>query len=136
MSVMPLIIFFEKPGCINNTKQKKILKAAGYSLIEKDILAEEWEPKILRRFFGDLPVSEWFNPSAPAVKNEEICIQTLKEAEALELMIENPILIRRPLMRMGDAHKVGFDIDILDELIGLSDSYRYLDLETCPRSLH
>ena len=136
MSAMPLIIFYEKPGCINNTKQKKILKAAGYSLIERDILTESWTPESLRKFFGNLPVDQWFNQSAPAVKNEEIAITELNEIEALALMVSDPILIRRPLMRLGDTHKVGFDIDILDELIGLSDQYKYMDIETCPRSIH
>ena len=133
---MPVIIFYEKPGCINNTKQKKILRAAGYSLVERDILTENWKPEVLRQFFGELPINEWFNPSAPAIKNKDICIQDINEDEALGLMVKDPILIRRPLMRLGSTHKVGFDIDILDELIGLTESYKYLELETCPRSIH
>lgn len=134
--IMPVIIFYEKPGCINNTKQKKILRAAGYSLVERDLLNESWTADNLRKYFGDLPMEQWFNQSAPAVKNEELVIEGLKESEALSLMIENPILIRRPLMRLGDTYKVGFDVDILDELIGLTESFKYLDLESCPRVIH
>jgi len=133
---MSVIIFFEKPGCINNSKQKKILKTAGYTLVEKDILTEPWETVELRKYFGNLPVVEWFNKSAPAVKNKIINIDDLNEFDALTVMISDPILIRRPLMKMGGAHIVGFDIDILDELIDLKEQYTYLDLETCPRSIH
>jgi len=133
---MPVIIFYEKPGCINNTKQKKLLEAAGYSLVEKDLLAEKWDPKVLRRYFGNLPVNKWFNPSAPAIKNAEVNLEKLCETEALAMMVKDPILIRRPLMKLGDTYKAGFDTDILDELIGLSETYKILDLESCPRSLH
>jgi len=130
---MLVIIFYEKPGCINNSKQKKILREAGYSLIERDILNESWTPELLRKFFGNLPIEQWLNKSAPLVKNNQLKIDDLSESEILSLMIDNPILIRRPLMRMGDTHKIGFDVDILEQLIGISQQYRYLDLESCSR---
>jgi len=133
---MPMIIFYEKPGCINNTKQKKILKSAGYSLVEKNILNEPWNPEDLRKYFGDLPMEQWFNQSAPAIKSNELKLEALNETDALMLMVNDPILIRRPLMSLGDKHKVGFDIAILDELKGIAEKYKQQDLESCPRTVH
>ena len=66
---MATVIFFEKPGCINNTKQKRLLAASGHTVIAKDLLAEPWNPVVLRRFFGERPVVEWFNVTAPKVKS-------------------------------------------------------------------
>jgi hypothetical protein len=31
---MATVHFYEKPGCINNTRQKKILAAAGHEVLE------------------------------------------------------------------------------------------------------
>ena len=130
---MPVIVFYEKPGCINNNKQKKLLIAAGYHLQVKNLLSESWDPEVLRQFFGSLPVNEWFNQSAPAVKNNELDIHNLTESEALALMQKDPILIRRPLMQLDDIYKVGFDQNILQELLGVEEQVKNLDLETCPR---
>ena len=54
----------------------------------------------LRAFFGDLPVKHWFNTSAPAIKQGEVEPDKLNEQEALALMLDNPLLIRRPLMQV------------------------------------
>ena len=91
---MPLIVFYEKPGCINNKRQKKLLVAAGYHLQVKDLLSEPWKPEVLRQYFGSNPINEWFNQSAPAIKSKELDITSLTESEALALMQKDPILIR------------------------------------------
>ena len=37
---MATITFYEKPGCINNTRQKKLLEAAGHQVVAKNLLTE------------------------------------------------------------------------------------------------
>ena len=98
---MATVTFYEKPGCSNNTRQKKLLAAAGHQVVAKDLLTETWQPERLRAFFGALAVRDWFNYSAPAIKHGEIEPDKLTEQEALALMLENPLLIRRPLMQVG-----------------------------------
>ena len=87
---MATVTFYEKPGCSNNTRQKKLLAAAGHQVVAKDILTETWQAERLRAFFGELAVRDWFNYSAPAIKLGEIEPDTLTEQEALALMLENP----------------------------------------------
>jgi nitrogenase-associated protein len=129
---MAEIWFYEKPGCINNTKQKALLRQSGHQVIACNLLEEPWQEEVLRRFFADLPVSEWFNRTAPAVKSGKVDPDVLNEARALELMIEDPILIRRPLMRVGEEYRTGFDSDSVREWIGLSATDGQ-DLESCPQ---
>ena len=66
---------------------------------------------------GDKAVYEWFNPAAPAIKNGEIFPETLDEASAMELLMSNPILIRRPLMVIGSEKLCGFDADKVSEIL-------------------
>jgi len=130
--IMANVTFYEKPGCINNTKQKALRQAAGHSLDARNLLTEPWSAEQLRPFFGDRPVSEWFNKTAPAIKEGQVQPDAVDAETALALMVQDPLLIRRPLIRVGDRCEVGFDISTLDRWIGLEA--RDADLETCPHS--
>jgi nitrogenase-associated protein len=131
---MASIIFYEKTGCINNTKQKLMLIDAGHELEARDLLNEPWTKHRLRLFFTGLPVVDWFNPSAPGVKSGEIEPASLSEDEAIALMINDPILIRRPLLQVADEYRVGFDQNKIDSWIGLTAVDAKQDMETCPRT--
>jgi nitrogenase-associated protein len=131
---MSTVLFYEKPGCINNTKQKVLLAAAGHTVQAKSLLTEKWTAARLRAFFGDLPVVEWFNHTAPRVRDGEIWPHKLSGDQAIALMLKEPLLIRRPLMEVDGQRRVGFDQDAVDRWIGLSSKAKDReDLETCPR---
>ena len=132
---MSTVIFYEKPGCINNTRQRKLLVAAGHQVVALNLLTERWQPERLRPFFGKLAVRNWFNNNAPAIKQGEIEPENLTEQEALALMVKNPILIRRPLMQVGDSLMAGFDQYAVDNWIGLKEATTYQAMASCPRAL-
>jgi nitrogenase-associated protein len=130
---MANVIFYEKPGCINNTKQKKLLQNAGHTLHVHNLLTTSWTLEKLRPFFCNRPVQEWFNPTAPRIKSGEIVPRQLDEKTALDLMIADPLLIRRPLIQVEEVFQVGFDVEQIDSWIGLNSlSPEIEDLETCP----
>lgn len=112
---MSCIVFYEKPGCATNRLQKQLLRATGLELDVRDLFDEHWTEERLRPFFSDKPVAEWFNMSAPAIKYGELNPQNLSEAEAFELLIKNPQLIRRPLIRYGAHFMAGFDLATLSK---------------------
>lgn len=141
---MPTVIFYEKPGCINNTKQKALLAAAGHTVDARNLLTEPWTPESLRRFFGDRPLAQCFNRTAPAIKSGQVQPDRVDADMALALMVQDPLLIRRPLMQVGDRYEVGFDQDAVDRWIGLPaingeqekrDRRLLQDLETCPNAV-
>jgi nitrogenase-associated protein len=116
---MAKVIFYEKPGCSGNARQKALLVGSGHELEVRDLRAEPWTAASLRPFFGEKPVNEWFNASSPRVKAAEIKPSELSPAAALSLMIEDPLLIRRPLMQVGDRRESGFNQARVDAWIGL-----------------
>lgn len=130
---MATVLFWEKPGCINNTRQKRLLEEAGHTLLVRDLLAEPWTAANLRPFFGNLPVADWFNRAAPAVKNGQVRPESQDEASALALMLADHLLIRRPLMQVGGARRVGFVPEEVAAWIGLRPVAPAADLEGCPR---
>ena len=139
---MATVIFYEKPGCKNNTKQKTLLTAAGHEVVAYSLLTEAWTVERLRSFFGDRPLVEWFNRAAPRVKSGEVIPENIDDAQtALVMMLKDPLLIRRPLIQVGDRREVGFDIEKIDAWIGLkaadesqkeiSESLMKEDLQGC-----
>jgi len=117
---MARIYFYEKPGCINNTRQKKILRNAGHEIIERNLLSESWTADRLRPFFAEKPVADWFNRSAPRIKSGEIIPERIDAGQALALMIEDPLLIRRPLMATTSHYLCGFDTDEVTAMLGMA----------------
>ncbi|MBE9199899.1 MULTISPECIES: ArsC/Spx/MgsR family protein [unclassified Nodularia (in: cyanobacteria)] len=123
---MARVIFYEKPGCKGGIKQKVLLTAAGHEVVVCNLLKEPWTVQRLRSFFGDRPVVEWFNRSAPKIKSGEVVPEKIDAQKALELMLEDPLLIRRPLLEVDDTsggqslrREVGFDVEAIDAWIGL-----------------
>jgi nitrogenase-associated protein len=129
------VVFFEKPGCKNNTRQKALLRAAGHTVEDRNLLTTPWTADTLRPYFGDRPVAEWFNKAAPAVTSGEIDPSIQTADSALALMIAQPLLIRRPLMEARGEKRCGFDMESVDAWIGLATAVRK-DVETCPKSHH
>lgn len=129
---MARINFYEKPGCGNNTRQKALLVAAGHEVIARNLLTEAWTAERLLAFFGNRPVADWFNRAAPRVKSGEIVPEQLDAVSALQLMLQDSLLIRRPLLEAKGRQEIGFDQALIHEWLGLTPSGG--DLESCPKS--
>jgi nitrogenase-associated protein len=112
-------VFYEKPGCAGNARQKAALRAAGHEVVARNLLAEPWTDARLREFFDDLPVAAWFNMAAPLVKSGAVKPEILNADEALALLLAQPLLIRRPLLRVGERLCTGFGAAELKARLGL-----------------
>ena len=106
---MARVIFYEKPGCAGNARQKSLLIGSGHDVETRNLLTAPWDATMLRPFFGDKPIAEWFNASSPRIKNGEVRPAELKPEVAIAMMIEDPLLIRRPLLQVGERRESGFD---------------------------
>ena len=116
---MATIVFFEKTGCSGNARQKQLLAESGHEVLARDLRHRIWTNSKLLEFFAGMPVAQWFNRSAPDIKSGEIVPEELDQSTALALMRLNPLLIRRPLLQVGDERKVGFDATAINAWIGL-----------------
>ncbi|MES2229771.1 MAG: ArsC/Spx/MgsR family protein [Pseudomonadota bacterium] len=145
---MTHLVFFEKPGCGGNARQRALLAAAGHTLERRNLLTAHWTRERLLDFLAPLPVAQWFNRAAPRVKstprpttyvvrpprgmrklraagrflmNGEVVPERLDADSALALLIAEPLLIRRPLMQRQDdgARLVGFDRAEVERFVGL-----------------
>jgi nitrogenase-associated protein len=114
-----IVHFYEKPGCANNARHRRLLEAAGCQVLAHDLLREPWTADRLRAFFCDRPVAQWFNHAAPQVKSGAVRPDDLAAATALALLLAEPLLIRRPLIEVDGWRTVGFDETELAARLGL-----------------
>ena len=83
--------------------KKRLLRAARHTLDVRDLLSWPWTAESLLPFLAPLPVADWFNRAAPRIKSGEIVPEALDAEAALALLLAEPLLIRRPLMALGEA---------------------------------
>lgn len=130
---MATVIFWEKPGCQGNARQKDILLASGHELQVRDLLSEPWSEEHLALFFGNRPVTQWFNRTNPQVKAGKIVPEEVSREQALVMMVAEPLLIVRPLMQVGEERMAGFDTAQVHNWLGLNlDSVGERDPQNCP----
>jgi nitrogenase-associated protein len=116
--MMDIVLFFEKPGCTTNAAQKKVLRDSDCMVIERNLLDNGLSCEELHAFFSDRPVHEWFNPNAPMVKSGSIDPASMDASTALNLLLTEPILIRRPLIVLKNRKLCGFDEGMIASLLG------------------
>jgi nitrogenase-associated protein len=117
---MACVIFYENPDCSENARQKALLVASGHTVEARDLTAEPWTVSSLRPYFAEKNIRDWFNPASSRLKKGDIDLDTITPQAALVAMILDPLLIRAPLMRIGDRCEAGFDPERVHGWIGLA----------------
>ena len=69
---MPAVVFYEKPGCLTNARQKALLERHGCRLTVRNLLSEPWTEARLYEFLQQKPVVQWFNPAAPKINHRTL----------------------------------------------------------------
>lgn len=112
-----IIDFFEHDNCIGNEIQRKVLHDLGYTINRYSILDINWNPKHLHLFFKNEPVCTWFDYSAPSIEKKLFDPETINENEALEFMVKDKRLIKRPLIHFNGEYCSGFETPLVEKLI-------------------
>ena len=86
---------------------------------ERDFFADPFTVDELRRLIGSRPVSEYFSWRSPSFRKMGLSREDLTDNRLLQLMVDEPRLIRRPLILTGDGELiVGADRQAMAELLG------------------
>lgn len=73
--------------------------------------------ELLERLIDAGRLGDFVNTRSPAYKERGLDVTTMTKAEAIELMMEDPNLIRRPLLLSRGKAVFGYKPDEYDELI-------------------
>lgn len=113
------VTFYEKTGCLGNKRQKEVLKANDVEFEVKSMLDTKWDKTTLESFFEDLEKEQIVNETAQKIKSGEIDVASLTKEQLIYKMVSDPILIKRPLIIVGDTKICGFDIPKLNSALNL-----------------
>ena len=100
------------PKCSTCKKAQAWLDSHGISYEYRDIKAQNPTQEELRQWHSQsgLPLKRFFNTSGLVYKNEHIKdrLPGMSEEEQYALLAQNGMLIKRPLLLLGDRVLVGF----------------------------
>ena len=65
---------------------------------------------------GDRPVADYFSFNSPSYKKLGLSREDLSDEQLLGMMVEEPRMVRRPLIRIGDELIVGTDRKAMERL--------------------
>ena len=92
------------------------LSQKGVQLDERDFFQDPFSQAELRGLIGDRETSAYFSWNSPSFKKLGLNRGDLDDDQLIRLMAEEPRLIRRPLIQMGDVLIVGTDKKAMDRV--------------------
>lgn len=87
------------------------------SVQERDYFREPFSEEEIREMAGIAGIDQIFARRSPSLKQMGLAGQELAEDEMVKLMQQEPKLVRRPMMRVGDQLFVGGGAALLDSVI-------------------
>jgi arsenate reductase-like glutaredoxin family protein len=94
------------------------LEGKGLELDKHDLAKERPPRALLERLVDGENLEAFVNTRSPAYKARGLDVTKMTKRQAIDLIMEEPNLMRRPLVLRGGAHAVfGLDLEALDELI-------------------
>jgi arsenate reductase/regulatory protein spx len=111
------VTLYTKSGCSTCIKARQFLLGKGVHYTERDIFKHPFSELELRAIVAQRPVTEIFSYRSPSVKALGLDVERMNDEELIAVMLQEPRLIRRPLLTTGEALAVGFDeSQLLDTL--------------------
>jgi len=85
---------------------------------ERDFFKNPFNQSEIEELLQGKPASEMFNFRSPSFKQFGLERDKLNDSELIDLMLKEPRLIRRPVVRIGDKVYFGADKSVLESLLG------------------
>ena len=81
----------------------------GLELEERDFFADPFTEAEIRELFGERDPADFFSWSSPSFRKMGLKREDLTGDRLIEMMVEEPRLVRRPLVKLADELIVGTD---------------------------
>lgn len=84
------------------------LEGEGFELVKHDLAKDPPSRELLERLIDERRLAEFVNTRSPSYKARGLDVGKMTKKEAIELMMEDVNLIRRPLVLRGKKAVFGF----------------------------
>ena len=86
--------------------------------MDRDFFRNPFTRREVEDLLGGMPAEEMFNFRSPSFKKLGLERDTLANDDLVKLMLEEPRLVRRPVVRIGKKVYFGADSKILAGILG------------------
>ncbi len=114
---MKRFTLYTKAGCTSCIKARQFLLSQGVAFTERDMFKHPLDELELRAVIAQQPIEDVFSFRSPSVKALGLTDKALAPDEMIKHMLEEPRLIRRPLLVAGERVVVGFNAEALREVV-------------------
>ena len=94
------------------------MNATGVDYDPRDYARKPLTADDIQAIAGPHALREVINPRSPSFRKLRLERDSIDDAQALELMLDNQNLVRRPTLAAGDIRIFGFDADAYQRLGG------------------
>ena len=95
-------------------KVRELLSQKEMEVEERDFFREPFSQQEIRQLAGSRNLSDLFAWRSPSLKKMGLAGQELSDDRMLELMLEEPRLIRRPMLQIGDELIIGGSMKVVE----------------------
>jgi Spx/MgsR family transcriptional regulator len=92
------------------------LEGKGVELVKHDLAKEPPSRELLEKLIDEDRLEDFLNKRSPAYKERNLGARKLTKKQAIDLMMEEPNLIRRPLVLAGRKAIFGYKPEEYDQL--------------------
>lgn len=85
---------------------------------ERDFFKNPFNRAEIEELLQGKPASDMFNFRSPSFKQRGLDRDKLNDSELIDLMLEEPRLVHRPIVRIGNTVYFSADRSVLENLIG------------------
>ena len=86
---------------------RALLLQQGVELEERDFFKDQFTQEEIQELASDVGIAQLFARRSPSLKKMGLADQELSEAQMVSLMLQEPRLVRRPLVCIGGQLLVG-----------------------------
>ena len=90
----------------------------GVELEERDFFVDPFTEVEIRDLIGERDPADFFSWNSPSFKKMALKREDLTGDRLIEMMVEEPRLVRRPLVRLADELIVGTDKKAMSRVFG------------------
>ena len=94
------------------------LEGKDVELIRHDLAKEPPSRELLERLIDERHLQDFVNKRSPAYKERGLDVTKMTKKQAIDLMMQEPNLIRRPLVVTKGKAVFGYDPDAYDAIAG------------------
>jgi arsenate reductase len=93
------------------------LLSLGAQLQERDLGKTPLSAEELEALIGDADIASFLNTRTASYRERKMRVNPPTKDQAIKLMVQDPNLIRRPIVTMGRTKVIGFDQEQLRALV-------------------